>query len=77
MYQKRQIAYKMMAYQLNESHQKQTLFDNGSYEKAFREDLEQVHLSAFHWVASIDSQRIYLFWKIWREKNKDTNSSKT
>ncbi|EMC02994.1 DEAD/DEAH box family helicase [Streptococcus mutans NFSM1] len=47
MYQKRQIAYKMMAYQLNKSHQKQTLFDNGSYEKAFREDLEQVHSSVF------------------------------
>lgn len=57
MYQKRQIAYRKMAYQLEETDKRQSLFDVKTYEKVFREDLQALHSNLFIKTASLTTSK--------------------
>ncbi|MEX2804745.1 DEAD/DEAH box helicase family protein [Streptococcus sp. H31] len=58
MYQKRQVAYRKMSYQLKEKDQKQTLFGSKTYESTFIEDIQKSYSTIFIRTASITTDRI-------------------
>lgn len=58
MYQKRQIAYRKMAYQVGEKEQTQVLFSGRNYEEKFREDLRNTRSTVHLQLHSFTSSRI-------------------
>lgn len=58
MYQKRQIAYRKMAYQVGEKEQTQVLFSGRDYEEKFREDLRNTRSIVYLQLHSFTSNKL-------------------
>lgn len=59
MFQKRELAYRKMAYQLEKSQEKGSLFTADNYEKIFKKDLQEMRSSLLICTASLTANKIY------------------
>ncbi len=59
MYQKRQVAYHKMAYQMGEREQQQVLFSNVDYEEKFRKDIQESRTMVYLQLHSFSSSKIH------------------
>lgn len=59
MFQKRQVAYHKMAYQLGEREQQQVLFSNVDYEEKFRKDIQESRTTVYLQLHSFSSSKVH------------------
>ena len=76
MYQKRQIAYRKMAYQVGEKEQIQVLFSGRDYEEKFREDLRNTRSTVYLQLHSFTSNKIQELLGLLRGKQVVIHASK-